>query len=265
MKRPQSIQINIPQPCHEDWDKMTPQEQGRFCDSCRKCVVDFTGFSDEELYRFFREHEGEQVCGHVSRGQLNRSISIPPAPPTSYNKWLAAAGLVLTCSIAPESNLYSKTRITVEQPIFPQGQYGGIHTDVYNDHDDPLAGAAILITPAHGGADKWHAKTDSEGHSATRNIQPGYYNITVTSEGSKAVHMKRVLVQPFIITNVRFRLPKGSGNADTLNYEYQPELIGGLIAVSRYLTAEEIEQMPTRSTTKKDEGFFKRFWNKLFD
>ena len=32
----------IPEPCHENWNKMTPQEQGRHCAVCSKVVVDFT-------------------------------------------------------------------------------------------------------------------------------------------------------------------------------------------------------------------------------
>jgi hypothetical protein len=36
------FQLQIPEPCHEDWNKMTPVHKGRFCDSCEKAVVDFT-------------------------------------------------------------------------------------------------------------------------------------------------------------------------------------------------------------------------------
>jgi len=28
------FQLQIREPCHEDWDKMTPVDKGRFCDSC---------------------------------------------------------------------------------------------------------------------------------------------------------------------------------------------------------------------------------------
>jgi hypothetical protein len=41
-----SVQINIPKPCHENWHSMTPKEQGRFCGSCDKIVVDFSKMSD---------------------------------------------------------------------------------------------------------------------------------------------------------------------------------------------------------------------------
>ncbi|MGG5616684.1 hypothetical protein ACPDHI_10415 [Myroides odoratimimus] len=34
--------IEIPEPCHEDWDKMAPQDKGRHCAVCDKVVVDFS-------------------------------------------------------------------------------------------------------------------------------------------------------------------------------------------------------------------------------
>ena len=43
------IQLEIPEPCNKNWDKMTPFDKGRFCDSCQKAVVDFTGMSDAQL------------------------------------------------------------------------------------------------------------------------------------------------------------------------------------------------------------------------
>ena len=61
------FQIQIPKPCHEDWNKMTPKEQGRFCDSCCKIVVDFTKMNDEELKAFFlNKKKEEKLCGQFN-------------------------------------------------------------------------------------------------------------------------------------------------------------------------------------------------------
>ena len=43
-----SIQLHIPEPCHEDWTTMEPVEVGKYCAACQKQVVDFTGMSDLE-------------------------------------------------------------------------------------------------------------------------------------------------------------------------------------------------------------------------
>jgi hypothetical protein len=42
-------QFHIPNPCHEDWSKMSPTEKGAFCSSCQKEVYDFTNLSRKEI------------------------------------------------------------------------------------------------------------------------------------------------------------------------------------------------------------------------
>jgi len=71
------IQLHIPEPCHENWDKMTPVEKGRFCNACQKQVVDFTGMSDEQMIAFFRKPTTGSVCGRFIGDQLNRDIVVP--------------------------------------------------------------------------------------------------------------------------------------------------------------------------------------------
>ena len=70
------IQLTIPDPCHENWDQMTPQEKGRFCGSCQKTVVDFTNMSDREIAEFFKKPPSS-LCGHFHQDQLERDISLP--------------------------------------------------------------------------------------------------------------------------------------------------------------------------------------------
>jgi hypothetical protein len=70
------INLSIPKPCHENWDKMTPSDKGRFCGSCQKTVVDFTSMSDRQIAEFFKRPTGS-VCGHFHADQLQRDISIP--------------------------------------------------------------------------------------------------------------------------------------------------------------------------------------------
>lgn len=65
MKNVTQPQISIPKPCHEDWDKMTPMQQGNFCGSCQKIVYDFTKMSEEEIIHFFEKKKGENICGRM--------------------------------------------------------------------------------------------------------------------------------------------------------------------------------------------------------
>lgn len=81
-----AIYIRIPKPCQENWHAMTPMEQGRFCGSCEKIVIDFTKMSDKELLNYFTKAAGQPVCGHFSNDQLNRKIG----PATTSNRFSPA-------------------------------------------------------------------------------------------------------------------------------------------------------------------------------
>lgn len=70
------INLSIPKPCHENWSNMTSVDKGRFCASCQKTVMDFTGMSDRQLAAFFKKPAGS-VCGRFQQEQLNRDIEIP--------------------------------------------------------------------------------------------------------------------------------------------------------------------------------------------
>lgn len=74
---PGKIQLHIPEPCHENWEAMTPVEKGRFCGSCQKQVVDFSVMSDREMAQFFKKPPSASVCGHFSNHQLDRDIALP--------------------------------------------------------------------------------------------------------------------------------------------------------------------------------------------
>lgn len=71
------IHLTIPEPCHEDWNKMTPVQQGRFCGSCQKQVTDFTGMSDAQLIAFFKKPSTGSVCGRFMPDQLQRDVIVP--------------------------------------------------------------------------------------------------------------------------------------------------------------------------------------------
>jgi hypothetical protein len=70
--------ILIPKPCHENWEGMTPNSQGKFCGSCQKNVVDFTNKSAVEIQNYFAENTGKRICGRFEKTQLNSiTLQIP--------------------------------------------------------------------------------------------------------------------------------------------------------------------------------------------
>jgi hypothetical protein len=75
MENKTNIQISIPKPCHEDWNKMTPNEKGSFCSKCAKTVIDFTKKTNEEIRDFLTEQSGKKICGRFMNDQLDKSLT----------------------------------------------------------------------------------------------------------------------------------------------------------------------------------------------
>ncbi|MDF2438117.1 MAG: hypothetical protein K0Q95_2493 [Bacteroidota bacterium] len=71
MEDQKNLNISIPKPCHEDWNKMTPNERGAFCGKCAKTVVDFTKKSTKEIQIFFQGRSEKKTCGRFLSTQLN--------------------------------------------------------------------------------------------------------------------------------------------------------------------------------------------------
>lgn len=71
--------FKIPEPCHEDWNQMTPSAKGRFCSSCEKTVVDFTNMTSSKIGNYLKENIHKGVCGHTYKSQLDRVVLHIPA------------------------------------------------------------------------------------------------------------------------------------------------------------------------------------------
>jgi hypothetical protein len=108
------FQLQIPEPCHENWDKMTPVDKGRFCDSCQKAVVDFTGMSDSQLVAFFKKPSTGSVCGRFYNDQLERDIDIPRKrlPWLKYFFQFTIPVFLTTLKIQSQENKLLKERLT---------------------------------------------------------------------------------------------------------------------------------------------------------
>lgn len=66
--------IQVPKPCTQSWEEMTPDNAGRHCASCCKTVIDFTGWQQEEILHYLQQNPG-RTCGRFRKEQLNVPIS----------------------------------------------------------------------------------------------------------------------------------------------------------------------------------------------
>ncbi len=122
----QQILLHIPKPCHEDWNAMTPTQQGRHCTSCSKEVTDFSIMTDVEILKHLTK-ASSNACGRFTNDQLLR-----PLQPTKIEKkkgwqWLmatVASLFVITNKAAAQYKTIGKPAVQrnlpkqlIEQPI----------------------------------------------------------------------------------------------------------------------------------------------------
>lgn len=77
---------------------MNPHQQGKFCDSCQKAVIDLTTKSDQEILRLYKLNNGK-MCGRVNSNQLNRPMDVREEQSTFSTKLSKAAASVALFSI----------------------------------------------------------------------------------------------------------------------------------------------------------------------
>ncbi len=75
--------IHIPEPCHEDWDNMRPEDNGRHCLQCCKIVVDFTGWEVEAIASYLKNTKGN-TCGRFTADQVQAPTQPQPEELARY-------------------------------------------------------------------------------------------------------------------------------------------------------------------------------------
>lgn len=96
-----TLKISVQKPCSENWDSFEKSERGGYCSSCQKTVIDFTKYSDHEIFEYFRNRKGD-TCGRFRQGQLK----VYSNSTTSHRLYKAASILtagVLTIAQAPDA------------------------------------------------------------------------------------------------------------------------------------------------------------------
>ncbi len=69
--------IIIQNPCNENWNSMSPNKKGRFCNSCNKTVIDFTKMKNTEIEKYFVDNaDNESICGIYKFNQVENENNI---------------------------------------------------------------------------------------------------------------------------------------------------------------------------------------------
>lgn len=66
------MRINITNPCPENWDNMQDSKEGKFCEICSKCLIDFTEKTDHEIKEIIDHTNGKRVCGKIASKSFSK-------------------------------------------------------------------------------------------------------------------------------------------------------------------------------------------------
>ncbi|PCJ65653.1 MAG: hypothetical protein COA58_09615 [Bacteroidetes bacterium] len=138
--------IAIKEPCQENWDKMTPNEQGRHCQGCVKTVHDVSHLSNDQVWNKYHELEG------------NMCIRIPAerafiAPKPWYTRWkYAITASILTFWLSAQQVILQAqttetdtTNDTIEKTIEQCIVSGKVLDSLNNGNPIPFAFIEITL------------------------------------------------------------------------------------------------------------------------
>ncbi|MEZ4923781.1 MAG: T9SS type A sorting domain-containing protein [Crocinitomicaceae bacterium] len=147
--------INIPDPCQEDFSKMTSTERGAFCQKCETDTFDFRHLSNDEINRIILKHKGQHICGRINQSQLEELNAgflqwKNQTNHTFQSKFLLACviafGLTLfSCSTEEKPVIQQMNQIEMTKNIHPQLNF--INKDFQIENIDLLDYVIEELTP----------------------------------------------------------------------------------------------------------------------
>ncbi|HEY4149890.1 MAG TPA: carboxypeptidase regulatory-like domain-containing protein [Chitinophagaceae bacterium] len=195
------IRMQIQQPCHENWNNMTPGEQGRHCSLCQKTVVDFSILSDREIMDYISQHAHGDTCGRLSDSQLNRMVERPRERTVSWKYfWSVALGSLLLSYRSVAQQVKPSKSKTVNRGVNPKVNAAPVgitmgkvrfappsnqpvyevHGRVVDETGQPVVGASITLNNTGG-----EARTNGEGQFVFRTTDIANLEWSVSSIGYK--------------------------------------------------------------------------------
>jgi hypothetical protein len=133
------LKLSIIKPCHENWCGMAPIEQGAYCTSCCKQVIDFTSMQDEDIVGYFQKHNNEPICGRFRNDQMSRPLIDIPVSVFAmripfWKKFLAALFIYFSSFIAGCTTSTDHDYTKAELPV--AGNWTNVPTKSYQTNNE---------------------------------------------------------------------------------------------------------------------------------
>lgn len=152
-----TLKVNIPNPCHENWNKMSSTQKGKFCQVCTKEVIDFTKYSDEQLIKYFNKKSN--LCGRFINTQLNRKLVLKRRKNKLINSSIVAGVLSLLLFNTQQSKAQEKPKTTQTDKKFISIALKNtkamdsitVSGSIIDESNLPLPGATVIVKGSSNG------------------------------------------------------------------------------------------------------------------
>jgi hypothetical protein len=110
--------LEIKTPCNENFDKMIPNSNGSFCNSCAKNVIDLSTKTNSEVARFIAENKNKSICARLKTSQLEEEFEINEISKSNNFKYAVAvaASVLLTSNVVGQEKQSVKTELGCSEP-----------------------------------------------------------------------------------------------------------------------------------------------------
>ncbi len=211
--------IHLQLQCSVSWWSMKPTENGRHCGVCSTELIDFSGWSTNEINDYLQHHSDKKICGKFTRSQLH------PESPSLYQPLVqfSLRSLVLGAALSSfmSFDLFAETDGVVGSGGFPpydqkKGDYvvlGNLPGGLEHAHHE----SGILITEKDGVTPVPVAKLTLFGPEGLE-LSTFYTSLTGMAEmpslgtdGIYSVKIERdgyVTQKIFVSNSIRFELTK---------------------------------------------------------
>lgn len=120
--------LEIASPCSENFDKMIPNANGSFCNSCMKNVIDLSKKTNSEVARFIAENKDTNICARLKTTQLEEEFQYNEVSKISNLKYAAvAASVLLVSNLSAQEKEVVKTEIGCSEPVYTVGKVAYNH------------------------------------------------------------------------------------------------------------------------------------------
>lgn len=116
MKKKFSLEINTP--CNEDVNKMIPNSNGFFCNSCVKNVIDLSTKTNSEVAQFIANNKDKNICARLKTSQLGEEFEYNEISKSNNFKYAVAvaASVLLTSNVVSQEKQPAKTEVGCAKP-----------------------------------------------------------------------------------------------------------------------------------------------------